>query len=432
MILLNINERKWYVHKEGFAEDVINDMFKEYFNELYQEDAMKWRIKEMWEKISIKIPKQAVFVEKDSILYSVNSDLNFKVVPEEFFEIDEVSHPVLIECFKKCYPEFKNLMKDYRSWKDEQNDSIRQTDSIANIYLKTSIKYIPDIESLSETLNNAEYAFGRILEVSLKPKISEQVCNKIVKIYESSLLQSNPIMLITKTYSDIQKIYAVTDNLDVEEVTYSLIERELEEIIHEVVPKDTDFLVNRIYNFMMLPLSCVEPCIRINKVQDIGLNATIFLEEKDIPVVCDFYLRNFYAFLKMEHNNCKDFPTSKKIRYKNNGIYVKAIQPEIGVEELQKINKTMFDNMSCYVEYPGRTYKIFVYNRRYERQETNTHRNILYKMNKGKIEKLFKMVEFDRESSEYKEFEKIIGEEASKAKKQGCYVFWQIAFEEIK
>ena len=200
MILLNINERKWYVHKEGFAEDVINDMFKEYFNELYQEDAMKWRIKEMWEKISIKIPKQAVFVEKDSILYSVNSDLNFKVVPEEFFEIDEVSHPVLIECFKKCYPEFKNLMKDYRSWKDEQNDSIRQTDSIANIYLKTSIKYIPDIESLSETLNNAEYAFGRILEVSLKPKISEQVCNKIVKIYESSLLQSNPIMLITKTY----------------------------------------------------------------------------------------------------------------------------------------------------------------------------------------------------------------------------------------
>ena len=96
MILLNINDRKWYYYEKGFAEDVIDMMFEEYFGELYQKDAVKWRLDEIWEKISMKIPKRAVFVEKDSVLYSVSSNLKFEAVPEEFFEIDEISHPVLI------------------------------------------------------------------------------------------------------------------------------------------------------------------------------------------------------------------------------------------------------------------------------------------------------------------------------------------------
>ena len=433
MILLNINERKWYVHKEGFAEDVINDMFKEYFKELYQEDAMIWRISEMWEKISIKIPKQAVFVEKDAVLYSLNSDLKFEVAPEDFFEIDEVSHPVLIECFKECYSEFKNLIKNYRAWNDEQSDSIRQTDSIANIYLQTSTKYVPDIESLSETLNSAEHTFDRILNVSLKPKISNHVKHRIVKVYESSLLQSDSIMLITKTDSCTQKKYAVTENLEVEEVTYSIIERELEEIIHEVVPKDTDFLVNRIYNFMMLPLSNVEPCIRINKVQDIGLNATIFFEEKGIPVVCDFSLKHFYAFLRIEHDY-RYFPTKAEIRYYDNRkICVESISPEIGVKEFQKINRTMFENMSCYFEYCGKEYITYHYTSEYgyQRKEKNTQHNILYKMHKGKLEKIFKEEEVKEDTSEHENFKKIIEQEGRKAKEQGSYAFWEITFEEI-
>jgi len=44
MILLNINDRKWYYYEKGFAEDVIDMMFEEYFGELYQKDAVKWRL----------------------------------------------------------------------------------------------------------------------------------------------------------------------------------------------------------------------------------------------------------------------------------------------------------------------------------------------------------------------------------------------------
>lgn len=432
MLLLNINEKKWYIYKEGFAENVINDMFKEYFSELYQEESMKWRLDEMWEKISIKIPKQAVFVEKDSILYTVNSELELKIVPKDFFEIDEVSHPVLIECFNKCYFEFKNLIKNYRVWNDESEDSIRRTDSIVNIYLETKTEYTPEIESLSETLDSAEYKFGEILNISLKPKISDEVKPKIAKVHENALLQSNPIMLITKTDSHTQKMYAVTENLEIKEVTYFLIERELEEIIHKVVPKDTDFLVNRIYNFMMLPLSNVNPCIRINKVQDVGLNATIFLEEKEIPIICDFSLKNFYAFLKIEHD-CRYFPNQEIIRYHNDRkVYVEAISPELGVGKFQKINKTMFDNMSCYLEYSGECYVRYYYGCDYKRYEKSTYHNILYKMHKGKIEKVFESNSFEDDSPNYENFKKIIEQEGEKVKKQGSYAFWRITFEKIE
>lgn len=428
MILLNINEKQWYIHKEGFAENVINDMFKEYFNELYQEDAVKWRISEIWEKISIKIPKQSVFVEKDSILYSVSSSLEFELAPEDFFEIDEVSHPILIECFEKCYAEFKNLMKNYRNWNEKNDSDSRKTDSIANVYLQTAKSYVPRIESLARTLHRTKHTFSQILNVSLKPKMCAQTCPKIAEVYENALLQSNPIMLITKTTYHTQKIYAITENLEVEEVTYSLIERELEEIIHEIVPEDTDFLVNRIYNFMMLPLSEVKACIRINKVQEEGINATMFLEEKDIPVVCNFNLKSFYAFLRINHN--EGFPVNKKIRYHRDKVCVEPISPRSGVEKLQSVNKTMFDEMSCYVEFAGKKYKTYNYSSTYGSHECSTRHNILYKIKNGKVENVYEDTRIREDSSEYQKFKAIIEKEGEKASNQGSYSFWEITFEE--
>lgn len=432
MILLNINEAKCYIYKEGFAEDIINDMFKDYFDELYQEDTVKWRIDEMWEKILIKIPKRAVLIEKDSILYSVNSDLKFKIAPEDFFEIDEVSHPVLIDCFNKCYSEFKNLIENYRLWSDKKgNIGTQTTDSIANIFLGTSGVYKPHIESLSETLNRAELRFNKILDISLKPKMANQICPKIVKTYESSLLQINPIILITKTDSYTQKIYAVADNLEVEEVTYSLIERELEEIIHGVVPKDTEFLVNRIYNFMMLPLTYmrVKPYIRINRVHDTTLNATIFLKTMDIPVICNLDFKEMYAFLKVKANR-EGFPYSEEIRYgEYKNVNVESMKPEIGVKIFSKINKSMFDDMSCYVEVPGKRYiEYIIANSTLQRSYSDY--NILYKMDKGKLEIVYGNYETEKHTPKHEKFKGIMDAEYSKVKKQGSYAFWKITFKE--
>lgn len=426
MIFLNINEGKWYSHKGKFAEEVINDMFKEYFEELYQEDAVKWRIDEIWEQISIKIPKRAVFVEKDSILYSVTSDLEFKVAPEDFFEIDEVSHPVLIKCFEKCYPEFKKMMKNYRDWDGEENRNLRKKGSIANIHLGTSMIDVPKIEYLSNTLNNIKCKFGQILQVSLKPKMCDELTPKIVELYKNTLLQNNPIMLITKVDYRSIKIYAVTDNLEVEEVTYSLMERELEEIIHEVVPEDTDFLVNRIYNLMILPFRHVQPCIRINKVQDTGLiNATLFLKENDIPVVCDYKLEEFYTFLKITHD--EGFPIDKFIRYHNDMICAESMEPNSGMKELQRVNQTMFDEMSCYVEYPGQKYTSS-----WDCDDPlgSTPYSRLYKLEDGIIQEVYEHRHVHIRGSEYTRFKKIMEEEGENAESQGTYAFWKITFKE--
>ena len=190
-------------------------------------------------------------------------------------------------------------MKSYKEWDKEVIRNVPENNFIANVYLGTSRYYVPKIEYLSKTLDSAKYKFKEILQISLKPKMCNEVIDKIIELYNNTLLQNNPIMLITKEYDWGIKIYAVTDSLEIKEVTYSLIERELEEIIHEIVPEDTDFLVNRIYNHMIFPSKFVKPYIRIKKVQNKGLiNAILYLKENDIPVVSDYKLKEFYTFLK--------------------------------------------------------------------------------------------------------------------------------------
>ncbi len=429
MILLNINDRKWYYYEKGFAEDVIDMMFEEYFGELYQKDAVKWRLDEIWEKISMKIPKRAVFVEKDSVLYSVSSNLKFEAVPEEFFEIDEISHPVLIECFKKCYSEFKNIMKSYKEWDKEVIRNVPENNFIANVYLGTSRYYVPKIEYLSKTLDSAKYKFKEILQISLKPKMCNEVIDKIIELYNNTLLQNNPIMLITKEYDWGIKIYAVTDSLEIKEVTYSLIERELEEIIHEIVPEDTDFLVNRIYNHMIFPSKFVKPYIRIKKVQNKGLiNAILYLKENDIPVVSDYKLKEFYTFLKITHNG--KLPFNRWIRYKNYQICIDAMEPCDGMEKISKVNQKMFNEMSCYVENPGKQYERYDYDRDYGSCHLTTSCNLLYKLKDGKIEKVYRSSTVN--SSGYEKFKKIMEEEGAKADKEGVYAFWKITLGEYE
>lgn len=426
MIVININERKYYIYKRGYytydnysPEYTITEMFEEHFNSIYKRNAVRRRLDEIWEKISMQIPENSIFVEKDSILYCINSSLEFEIVPKDIFEIDESAHPVLIECFEKCYSEFKNLIENYRNWESENDENVQNINSIGNVFLKTS-GYKDTIEDLSITLANAKEKFSSILNVSLKDDIACQLSDKIVEVYKSALLQDNPIMLITKKQGYIKKIYAVTENLEVREVEYFLIEREIEEIVYEVIPEDADFLGNRIYNFMMFPLCDVKPYIRINKVQRAGINATIFLKEKDIPVICDLELKCFYAFLKINHND--GFPTSKQIRYDKDMISVTPLSPERGIRIFLEFDETIFNEMLCYIEHSGKKYEFYDYNR-------DSEHKLLYRMNNGNIEPVYNesRIRYNSEASE--RFEKTMKSEIEDANKQGIYSFWEIKFE---
>ena len=430
MIMVDPDERKWYENdvSNHFAEDVINDMFKNYFKEIYQENAVKRRLSEIWEKITIKIPKYSVFVIKDSTLYSLTSDLNFEIAPEDFFEIDEVSHPILIECFEKCYSKFKDLIKNYKKW--EFCYECGGENSLVNIGLTTKKGFTPWVQDLNFTLGEARSKFDDILCLSLKSKLLDKISPKIIEVYKSALLQNDPVMLVTRNYNgDLQKIYAITENLEAKEVTYSLIERELEEIIHEVVPEDTDFLVNRIYNSIMLPLKEVNPCIRINHVKEKGINATIYLAESDLPVVCGFSLKYFYAFLKTEHNS-DYFPFSRKIRYCSNYyINTKIRYPEDGLEIIQKINQEMFNNISCYVELVGKKYSYYWYDNYFVSQRKPTNYNILYRLENGKVIEVFDE-EIRKNEKEEKSFNSLMKKIDKKIEEERSYAFWEITFGE--
>lgn len=389
MLILNINKNECFISKNAFAEDEINDMFKEYFDELYCENAAKVRMEELWKKISFKIPRKAIFIEKDSILYTINSNLKFEKAPKDFFEIDECSHPALIDCFEECYVKFKKMIENYRNWSKKENN-----DSIYRVFLQNEYANdhkFADIEELKDNLAEVRNNLLSILGISLKAKISGQICNEIMELYKNELLKIEPIMLIAKTDFPLQKTYAVTTDLKVEEVTYSLIEREIEEIIYKVIPEDTDFLVNRIYNFIMLPLADIKPYIRINKLQTKGFNATMFLSEKNIPVVCYYsQLDRYYTFLKTKEKGTlgTEFPTYKIIRYLHDYMRTETMDPESGIHILREIDERMFDGIICYVR--------------------DDKWNMYFKLKDNSIEKIDK-------SNNIKAI-----------KEEGTYVFWEI------
>lgn len=439
MILLNINEEKVYSYKEGFIEIILNEMFGEYFNELYQESVAKIRTKEIWREISMEIPERAIFVEKDTILYTLSRDLKFEVVPKEFFKMKRVSHNIFFECFTKCYSKFKSFLENYRECADEQ--IIEGVSNVYNIYLDTL-----KVEDLSKTLRNAENVFADILGITLKEKLINIVLPKIVTEYERVLLKEKPIMLITKEHSEFEKVYAVMGDLSTKEVDYSIMEEELENIISEVIPEDTDFLVNRLYNFIISHNMEVRSCIRITEIKKEGLIAKIFSNEGSIPIVGDLDMKTFYAFVKNNHR--QEFLPNVYIKYSNDKIPVDIkhnyLRLNSIIEKMKKINKTMFDKISCYVE---------CYEERYRKELAgyqiagvldfenpvlspkrrgfmgtgkfvDTQYNILYKLNKGKLLQCTVPVGYiDEQVDEFLEAE------YKKAYKNGCYSFWEIRFD---
>ena len=59
MYVINLDEKKLYEFAgEKGAEEIMNDMFEEYFQRTYQESTVKSLVEDMWKHIEIKIPKK--------------------------------------------------------------------------------------------------------------------------------------------------------------------------------------------------------------------------------------------------------------------------------------------------------------------------------------------------------------------------------------
>lgn len=422
MIIIDLDENRYYSNNKDFPEEYMNNLFNEYFSELYQEEAKKSRIKEIWKDISMNIPKNAVFIVKNAKQYYLTEDLNFEIVPKEFFEISNATHIILAECFQECYKKFEESMENYKEWDNTEL-------SLITLYIDTKVSdnlidyitraYVKDITNI---VGPAEEKFKEILKISLKEKMYNTILPRIVDLYKRALLASEPIMLIIRTLHRERELYAVTNKLKVKKVSYNLIERELEEIINRIIPRDTDFLVNRIYNYMMMPLKDVKPYIRINEVQNSEVAATLYLHDRKIPIVTNSKFKNAYTFTSIEPD-ADGYPYQS--RYSSPKIKIYPTNPYSALNIMKKVNKTMFQNKECYVAIAGEKYE-FVRNNGYDRVYTKSKENALYTLCKGKLTDILGNSHsciIQENSSEFKK----IKEEFQKAKINGCYAFFEIA-----
>lgn len=404
MIVINIDNSKYYELEKGFAENVLKSMFKEYFDELYQANIVWDQLCEIWTMVSMNIPKGAVFVVKNEILYYfTEKDLEFKKAPKKFFEIDNSAHVIHKECFQKCYLDFNDMLNNYMDFKS------------SDITLKANVHFQDDkcwIEDLNKTLSNKKNTFENILKISFKDKLCSTISSEIEKLYKKALLTNNPIMFITRAEGERETLYLVTDELKAEEVSYSHIVRELQEIINMNMPCDKKNLSNRIYNAIMLPLRNTPPCIRIEKVQENGVEAILSLKDKDVHVFRRYGYSKYYAFLPIEHNS-REFPYY--VGDKVTSVYL--AKPSVGLSVISGINKTMFNNMSCYVESDEKCCWVGYEDTRY---------NGVFRLNNYTITDLVNGGHFDRNSAKHKDLMSV----DKKIEQEGSYAFFEIVFPE--
>lgn len=419
MMVIDFDENKSYlylcrnVYVGSSVEEIINEMFKEHLGEFYQESTRDSQIKELWKQITMNIPKRTVFVVKNAQQYYLTEDLHFETIPEEFLEINPTAHMILAECFETCYREFKDLLKNYKVWENSYEATLPA------IYLDAGNRNI-SIGEVEEFLENKQEEFEEILNVSLRSRMIDIVSPRIMEIYRSVNLDNEPIMLIIKTDGDIREIYSVSSELMVEKVQYLHIERQLEEIIRRHVPVDSDFLVNRLYNHIIMPSKDIKPYIRIRTVNEKSINATLFTPDRQIPIVSDLQLKKVYIFALIEHN-ANGYTQSS---YKINGdtITIQPVPPEEGLREMQEMNETMFQDMTCYVEYIGKKYRLHGENFATYKMETwDEEDSLVYKLKQGELSLMEKSTLECSDNGWHK-----IKEVAKKAQKEGVYAFFKV------
>ncbi len=363
MKIFNLDEKAVYTSTPDlFAEDFIEELVKKYFSALYQEETKQDMVNEMlYKEISYNIDRMAYFIEKDSKMYMLTynynsrSGLKLKLVPEDFYNLKRNdAHHIFFECFERCYGEFKEEIKNYKSkWKKK----IYKEKIIGNIYWKDNHpklyqRDIPRFEEYTTYLRKVRNKIREILSISLKSV--DKTLSKIMELYEELILENNEGLIITIDKSPYQKKYAVTKDskgLKFQEITYSLIENDLERIINQILPIDFEYLVNRIYNYFVMPLATnLKPYMRINQLTEKSVSVTVYLESMCLLAISDQELKNWYTFVKLKYDegeNLFEFPTTSS-PYKGH-ILCCELSPEEGVKQFKRLNSDMLEGVECYV-----------------------------------------------------------------------------------
>ena len=434
MYVINLDEKKLYEFAgEKGAEEIMNDMFEEYFQRTYQESTVKSLVKDMWNHIEIKIPEKVeVFLKKDKMLYYIraenaNEDENkhededeyedefvrFEVAPRAFFKIKKDAHKVWKKCFDECNEKFARTMQNITSETGWKSTSF----TIMNVRCrKYPICIQCKCEDFEDILKDKQQNFEKFVGKSLKEeKLCEEVAFKILKQYRKILLESNPIMFITN--AETEEIYAIDNELVAKKVVFFSMQEELDSIVGEILPRDYGFLVNRIYNYIILPKEEIPAQIRIKKVNDNGLSGVIYVGKEIFPIVRfkNVYSEEYYfAIVPIKPNENK---RSVEERLLGSSI---SLKPIICKDIIAEIDASILPEY-CYIEDVSKKYYYYYYGN----NKISTGFNQVYILENGVMHDAFgyntnKINEED--NKKIKEFYK-------REKNSVHYAFFEVIFE---
>ena len=346
MYLINLDENKRYEFEgEKYAEDIMYNMFFEYFERTYTEDAASNFSDDIWENVKMQIPKYVMFLKKDKMLYYIeiieNTDkdeyedefVRIEIAPRSFFKIKKNVHRVLKECFDECNRKFEKTMQNISSetgWKST-------TFTMMNLrYDEESEQYEKwKCEDLQKHLIDKQKNFKKFARGGgLKGRLCEEVVSNILEKYRNILLANNPIMFITNV--NTEEIYSVDKDLVAKKISFFSIREYLEEIIGEILPRDYDFLVNRIYNYIIFPKEGIPAQMRIKKVNKNGLSGVFYGEEETFPIVRS-KRGNYYTIIPIKSNEDNVYKIRQRFGYcssspislKNSSLYTNTINLSI-------------------------------------------------------------------------------------------------------
>ena len=413
MILIDLDKHMVYEdYMETTQREIINEMFEEYFDKYYENKAKKLHVKELWKQISINIPEGiTLFLRKNAQWYYFNRNLHFKTMPKKLFEINKTAHIILAKCFETCYRNFNNLFKDYKGWTGSENITIPY------IRVEGDQVDVIDSEAFLESLQVSD--FYSILRISFLRKRVDEIIPKIMELYRSVFLDNKPIMFIAKYNKyGFKEIWSISNELRAKKISFSLIERELEEIINKNLAIDSDFLVNRLYNEIMMPGGKIKPYIRIKTVNEEGMEGTLFTSDRIIPIVMNWRYsgsnyNSAYTFSFVYSNLIEDVKCQELKTIDGSDIIIEPINPIRGLDRIKEVNKSMFKNMTCYVVDLNRNY--FVKGEVRKLQE-----HLLYKLEQGKLTLINSSGEVDIADIS------LIQERYQEATKEGIYAFFKV------
>ena len=280
MILIDLDEKKVYETEVKNLHEYMEEKIEKYFKTIYDLKVDKNKIlKNIYEGDATE---SNVFIFKNEKMYYLNRSGDFKELKfgsKDLFTINRHTHKAILECFRNWYADLKNYITNFKKyWKEVgpiyyDELFVLTIDYARKLYQKKFESFINEKEQLFKY-----YVY--VLGQSLKGSAGDEVLAEITKIYKDFFKKQKPILIIEIEIvpGRYKQQYVILENLEIKKLSFSPIEKEIERILNNLVPKEKEacVIMNQIWNIIMIsPNHATLNNVRVKEIRKKKIIATI-------------------------------------------------------------------------------------------------------------------------------------------------------------